>query len=96
MLARLDRRRDDGPMRMVLRAFLSIAVFSLLVVLALVSRAGPEQFDFVPTWVWWILPAACVAFLGWALFNPKSRRKWREGREEARERHRKLTNFDLD
>ena len=78
----------------------SIALFAGVVVLTLAEEAMPEllkgRLDFVPTWVWWTIIGGFVVFLGWALFNPKARRRWRQNREEARERKRSLDNFELD
>lgn len=65
-------------------------------VYALVGQAGPELLGFVPTWAWWTVVGGYLVFMGWALFNPKTRRQWRQNRDEARERKRKLANFELD
>ena len=80
----------------IVRGLASILLFALMVVGALVGKAGPEWFGFVPTWVWWSIPVALVVFLGWTLLTPKARQRWRDGRAEARERQRKLTEFELD
>jgi hypothetical protein len=74
---------------------ISIALFVLVVVGALVSQAGPERLGFLPSWVWWAIVGGFLVFLGWALFSAKNRQQWRAAREAARERQRRLATFEL-
>jgi hypothetical protein len=75
----------------------SLTLFALVVAATLAAEVAPELLgDVVPGWVWWTILGGFAVFLGWALFNPKSRRHWRQQREAARERKRKLANFELD
>jgi hypothetical protein len=52
-----------------------------------------------PDWVAWLIVGGFAAFfaiiLGVVVFGPKNRAAWRQARRAARERRRKLRNFEL-